>query len=488
VPVNDELDPLDTWLGQQVHQLPPPPGTFELITRRARRRKVRKLAVSAGGVAAVAAAIAVAVPGGLILRVSPAPVTGVAAGGQSSAASSPVAQSPLGTASRAPTRSPTHAPASTSPAPTPSSTPLTEPSGPVPGNFQPTSVTFVSTDLGWVIGQAGTPGHCADQANPDICTSIARTDNAGQTWEGGPAPTAAPAQNGVNGVAQIRFLDGINGWAYGPQLWATHDAGHTWHRVPTGGRLVIGLETAGDRAFAVWASCPAQPGHDLLGYGDAVGCTSYTLMSTPAGADGWQPVGAGTTGLTTGAGGDTTAKIVLSGSTGYLYLNNAAGTTLYSGPLDGTWQQAGTLPCVGAEGGLALAGSTLAAVCAGQTPTLLRSGDGGQSWTKAAVTWPEPAPSAKAGTRTWTIWSFAAAPGGTLVLATDNGLYVLPAGTSQWELTNVTGKGAPDGGFSYVGMTTDNQGVAVPWDTSRHEIWMSFDGGLTWAPRSPIAP
>jgi len=46
MPVNDEHDPLDSWLNQQVRPLPPPPGTFELITRRARRRKLRKLAVT----------------------------------------------------------------------------------------------------------------------------------------------------------------------------------------------------------------------------------------------------------------------------------------------------------------------------------------------------------------------------------------------------------------------------------------------------------
>ena len=45
---DDERDPLDRWLSQQAQPLPPPPGTFELITRRARRRKVRKLAVTAG--------------------------------------------------------------------------------------------------------------------------------------------------------------------------------------------------------------------------------------------------------------------------------------------------------------------------------------------------------------------------------------------------------------------------------------------------------
>ena len=32
MPANDERDPLDRWLDQQVRPLPPPPGTFELVT------------------------------------------------------------------------------------------------------------------------------------------------------------------------------------------------------------------------------------------------------------------------------------------------------------------------------------------------------------------------------------------------------------------------------------------------------------------------
>jgi Uncharacterized protein related to plant photosystem II stability/assembly factor len=121
---------------------------------------------------------------------------------------------------------------------------------PVPGNFRPTSVTFVGPRTGWVIGQALTPGHCASQ----FCTSVARTDDAGKTWAGVPAPMAGPA-DGASGLSQIRFLDLKNGWAYGPQLDATHTAGQTWAQVDTGGLRVTALETVGDRVFAVWASC-----------------------------------------------------------------------------------------------------------------------------------------------------------------------------------------------------------------------------------------
>ena len=42
--------------------------------------------------------------------------------------------------------------------------------------------------------------------------------------------------------------------------------------------------------------------------------------------------------------------------------------------------------------------------------------------------------------------------------------------------------GAPAGGFSYVGMTTDSQGVAVPADASAGAVWFTFDGGKTWRP------
>ena len=80
---DDERDPLDSWLNQQAKPLPPPPGTFELITRRARGRKLRKLAVTVVSAAAVAAAVAVAVPVGLNLHLTPPPARGgnVAEGG-----------------------------------------------------------------------------------------------------------------------------------------------------------------------------------------------------------------------------------------------------------------------------------------------------------------------------------------------------------------------------------------------------------------------
>jgi hypothetical protein len=84
--------------------------------------------------------------------------------------------------------------------------------------------------------------------------------------------------------------------------------------------------------------------------------------------------------------------------------------------------------------------------------------------------------------------SLAAAPDGTLVLATTRGLYVRTAGGSRWQASTASGPNAPRGGFSYAGMTTSTQGVAVPADGELHEIWMTFDAGRTWAPATSITP
>ena len=324
---------------------------------------------------------------------------------------------------------------------------------------------------------AGTPGKCAN-ANPSICTSVAWTGDAGKTWHGAPAPnTGAPS--GPTGVGGIRFLDGINGWAFGPELWATHDAGHTWHQVPTDGRRVTDLEAVGNRAYALFASCS---GTHAFSYAD--GCTSYTLMTATADSDEWAPAGQATTGLTALGNG---ASITLTGSEGYLVSPDG---TLYSGPIGGAWKQAGKLPCLtgtpqpsGLPLGtlLAVAGGAprLTAVCVGSAPNepsrVFTSGDGA-SWTQQ--------PAAAWGSLAVPVdpTSLTAAPDGTLVLATSHGLYVLPSGASQWKAA--TAANAPSRGFSYVGMTTDSQGVALPADTTRHEIWMTFDGGLTWAPRT----
>ena len=459
----DRHDDVDAWLSERIEPLPPPPGTFDLIKRRARRRKYRRLAITAG-TAAVIVAAAVTVPQVVNLPVlnpnsTAAPVAGA---GHSNSAPS-VTSGALGQGQVSVSAS--------------SAVPVPPP---VPGNFRPTSVTFVGTRTGWVIGQALAPGRCASQ----FCTSVARTGNAGRTWTGVPAPMAGPA-DGATGLSQIRFLDLTNGWAYGPQLFATHTGGKTWTRIGTGGLRVTDLETVGNRVFALWASCTGN------GPAYAVNCTTFTLYSAPAAGGSWAPVGASTTGLTVGQASEA-AELVLTGSRGYLL---APGGGLYAGPVDGSgpWTRVSSLvsscPVGPARADGQPTGALLGAVnardlllaCAsassGTNPSvssqqkfIYSSPNGGVSWLQLGT-----APAAGVA------FSLAASPSESVMLATDQGIDLLPKGEISWQLASLKG-GAPPGGFGYVGMTTDDQGIALPADPSAGTVWFTFDGGQTWTP------
>ena len=456
----DRHDDVDAWLSERIEPLPPPPGTFDLIKRRARRRKYRKLAITAGSAAVIVAA-AVTVPQVVNLPVlNPKPTAAPVAGAHNATTSPPASSSTSGNASAA------------------ASSAVPTGLGPVPGNFRPTSVTFVGPRTGWVIGQALTPGHCASQ----FCTSVAVTRDAGKTWAGVPAPMACPA-DGASGLSQIRFLDLKNGWAYGPQLYATHTAGKTWAQVDTGGLRVTALETVGDRVFAVWASCTGD------GPAYAVNCTRFTLYSALASGGTWAPVGASTTGLTNGAASEA-AQLVLTGSRGYLL---APGGELYSGPVDGSgpWTRVSSLvascPVGPARPNGQPTGALLGAV---NTSDLLLACLSASSGTSPSVsTQQKYVYSSKNGGRSWAqmttapaagvAFGLAASPTESVMLATDQGIDLLPAGEMSWRTADVRG-GAPAGGFRYIGMTTDEQGIALPADPSAGTVWFTFDGGQSW--------
>jgi photosystem II stability/assembly factor-like uncharacterized protein len=99
----------------------------------------------------------------------------------------------------------------------PPTTPVAPPAGgPVPTGFDPTSFTATGEYTWWLLG----PAPCSSPP----CTSIVRTTDGGHTFVGIPAPRTTR-------VSQLRFADSLNGYAYGPQLWVTHDGGGTWHQL-----------------------------------------------------------------------------------------------------------------------------------------------------------------------------------------------------------------------------------------------------------------
>ena len=356
-------------------------------------------AVRAGGTMraglAVIAVAAVAVAAGILVRgAGPSP----SVGGPSPVVS-PASSVPSAVASPSPAAS-TAAPTATPPAsPAPSAAPSTVPpspsrapgagpvGGPVPAGFEPRSVTFVSASDGWVLGSAT----CAGQP----CAAIVRTTDGGRTWQGIPAPKATINDTPVGpsgGVSDLRFADPLDGWAFGPDLWATHDGGSTWHKLTLPGATanagVWALETAGGAVHAAFE-----------------GAGAIGIATSPAGSDDWT---VSRTTVDFGAGPVPTAQLVLHGTSGWLV--EVDRTVIGGARLDhGAWTP-WQPPCRDANGPAALAAagaSDLVAVCdvgVWSTPTgvhLYTSVDGGTSFREAASKVPvfdiqavsEPAPS-----------------------------------------------------------------------------------------------
>jgi hypothetical protein len=127
-------------------------------------------------------------------------------------------------------------------------------------------------------------------------------------------------------------------------------------------------------------------------------------------------------------------------------------------------------------------GPGLVLLCAGQAignrqaKTLYYSADGGRSWSTAG-----PAPARG------TAMSLSGTPGGPVLVAMSGGIDVstnAPAASGALTWRTAHGATAP-GGYSFVGMTTSDQGVAVPADVNLDAVWFTYDGGAHWA-ESPV--
>jgi hypothetical protein len=470
--VTEPPDDLDTWLARDVEPLSPPPGTFERIHRRARRRKLNQaLAAGAGAVVIIAGAVLI-----------PAAATGLLSGGGKPAA--PAAAGRPSSSPAAPSSPPSSVsasgPAPGLPAAAGTGLSATTSGAPAPAHFQPTSITMISGSIGAVIGQAGTPGHCGPPVAAD-CTSLAGTSDYGTSWYGVSAPvTGAP--DGGTGVSQLRFLNLSDGWAYGPALYTTATGGRNWTPVPTFGLRVTALEAAGDRAFVVLARCQGT-GPDY-----AADCSTFSLYSMAAGSTALEPVtlnlpasyGRGVMGLTGVTG---SASLVIKGDaanpeagTGYLFA--PSGDILSGSVGGGPWTVATRAPCAPSAaagngppllGQLALSGGTLLLDC--PVRPQLWEWVPGKPWAAVTVTG-----------GSGTLESLAATSAGRVVLATSTGLFsaALPA-PGAWHSASIAG-GPPAGGFSYVGMTSPAQGVALPADAALGQVFVTRDGGQTWTP------
>ncbi len=351
------------------------------------------------------------------------------------------------------------APSSTPvPAASPSPSPAAEP-GAVPAlGLSPASVTFVSADDGWVLGKAT----CASGK----CAAIARTADGGRTWVAVHAPNSPifPSPSDASpGISELRFADAQDGWAFGPDLWSTHDGGTTWVRqtIPgvASGPNVAALETVGRTVYAV-----------------VFDGSAYRVASSPVGSDAWTLA---TIRVPVGAGPVPTIQLILQDGAGWLLENDrtvVAGARLVNGAWV-TWQP----PCATVVGPAFLAASgarDLAAACdvgLWSNPTgehLFLSHDGGSTFTESVTAVP----------LTMGAMAAAASPSVIVVGGSDGTGAILVATFDAGKSWSVVARlGSVQ--IADLGFTTPTQGVVVAAAANGPAtLLMTRDGGHTWSP------
>jgi SecDF, P1 head subdomain/Photosynthesis system II assembly factor YCF48 len=119
----------------------------------------------------------------------------------------------------------------------------------VAGTVQPTSVSFIDSQTGWVLGTVA----CGAAA----CATVAETIDGGATWQRVSSPAVSLDDLAGHGSAgRILFANARDGWVFGGAgIWATHDGGTSWHQVSLPGwstdARVADVGLAGDRVMAL---------------------------------------------------------------------------------------------------------------------------------------------------------------------------------------------------------------------------------------------
>jgi hypothetical protein len=303
------------------------------------------------------------------------------------------------------------------------------PAGPVPPGFGPESFTSIGSDTWWLLGSAP----CSDPP----CTSIVRTDDGGHRFVGTPAPRTTQ-------TSQLRFANTADGFAFGGQLWVTHDAGAHWHQVRLGG-AVTELATANGFAYAI-----VRYGHKGAG----------RLERAPLGSDTWTTLssaGSAYAGLWA-HGADV---LVGSGDGAALEISHNAGVGFTQKP-----SPSKGLPCDFEEP----AADVVWAHCAtGTESAAWRSTDSGAHF--QAVHGPEQPNSAL----------FAAASSTIAVLGADK-LFRTTDGGAHYSRVGSVGSVTA---WQYLGFTDATHGVAVGYvgsspTPSDERLYYTSDGGATY--------
>lgn len=116
----------------------------------------------------------------------------------------------------------------------------------VPSNFSPSSVSFISSSQGFVLG--GVPCGSTSQ----YCAQLAITTDGGQTFSSTAIPgvtiiqSSAPPSGGfpAGSASEVRFATASVGYIYGPGIWVTTDGGASFSQVSLPGTTGVGTAVA----------------------------------------------------------------------------------------------------------------------------------------------------------------------------------------------------------------------------------------------------
>ncbi len=289
--------------------------------------------------------------------------------------------------------------------------------------FQPGEFSATSELDWWVLGTV----HCGKKQ----CLSIVRTQNGGRSFQATGTPPSSTSQQAT--VSQLQFANVRDGYAFGPQLWTTHDGGRSWRQASIG--FTQEVVVAGSWVYAsVWDGSGQQ-----------------LLMRSPVDRDRWRvlPVPGRPSGFGLWAQGSvvilqTQTRTLISTDQGAHY-KAARGL-----PTDMNCQFETTLPS-----------PAFWALCfrAAADPggELLRSGDTGASWTRVPYRGVPDGP----------IQGFAAASGEVAVIAAYRHMYRTTDAGAGWSRV----AGLPAAFFATsIGFSDPTHGWAIG-GTGRGRSW-----------------
>ncbi len=334
---------------------------------------------------------------------------------------------------------------------------------------------------------------------------VASTSDGGSVF-GELIPVNTWPCSGSPQVGALAFDDHGDGFAYGPELFITHDYGATWIQLAQPGQ-VLSVEALGSSIWMVEAGCPLSTNPQQL-------CPLQLLESEDGGSS-WSPVAA-PVGLSMdngySASSGQTWLLRVGQTAAYLSANlpfNALGAGANDAPLwftsdsGRTWSSR-PIPCGPLAFTVALSAApdgTLFAVCAGQPSagsslkSVLESTNDGFTWT---VMLPCPPASIASGSGSLNCATSPLANGylgeidaisdSTVFLAGSRSpLLVTRDGGSTWAQVAPTIADGADY-TSSVTFFNSSVGVVLGNDGQRDTIWSTSDGGLLWHSVLPVTP